>query len=119
MRAAILTEKRARHLRRAMTPPEVALWLRLRARRPGLPAFRRQHPFGPYILDFYCARLNLAVEIDGLIHGTGDARAHDARRDAWLRSQGVEILRYPAADVLADADEVASSIWTLVMSRTR
>ncbi len=102
-----------------MTPPEAALWVRLRGRRPSLPAFRRQHPFGPYVLDFYCARLGLAVEIDVLIHGTCDAPAHDARRDAWLRSQGLEILRYPAADVLSDADEVAGSIWTLVMSRTR
>ncbi|MGO4410549.1 MULTISPECIES: endonuclease domain-containing protein [unclassified Brevundimonas] len=91
----------------------------MRARRSGLPAFRRQHPFGPYILDFYCARLGLAVEIDGLIHGMGNAPAHDTRRDAWLRSQGVEILRYPAADVLAEADEVAGSIWTLVLSRIR
>ena len=102
-----------------MTPPEAALWMRLRPRRDGLPSFRRQHPIGPYIVDFYCARLRLAVEVDGLIHGTGQTPAHDDRRDAWLRSQGIEVIRYAAADVLRDADAVAHSIWTLVLSRCR
>jgi very-short-patch-repair endonuclease len=102
-----------------MTPPEAALWTRLRSRREGLPNFRRQHPISPYILDFYCARFRLAVEVDGLIHGTGQTPAHDDRRDAWLRSQGIEFIRYSAADVLKDADAVAHSIWTLVLSRTR
>ncbi|MFK0298417.1 endonuclease domain-containing protein [Brevundimonas sp. NPDC090276] len=119
MRAPLLTEKRARSLRRAMTPPETALWTRLRARREGLPSFRRQHPIGPYILDFYCARLHLAIEVDGLIHGTGQTPVHDDRRDAWLRSQGIEVIRFTAADVLKDADAVAHSIWTLVLYRTR
>lgn len=102
-----------------MTPPEAALWTRLRQRREGLPSFRRQHPIGPYILDFYCTRLRLAVEVDGLIHGTGASPDHDARRDAWLASQGVEVIRYSAADVMKDADAVAHSIWTLVLSPVR
>ena len=102
-----------------MTPPEAALWTRLRSRREGLPSFRRQHPIGPYLLDFYCARPRLAVEVDGLIHGTGQTPAHDDRRDAWLRSQGIEVVRYAAADVLKDADAVAHSVWTLILSRCR
>ena len=102
-----------------MTPPEAALWTRLRQRREGLPSFRRQHPIGPYILDFYCARLRLVVEVDGLIHGTGSSPQHDARRDAWLASQDVEVIRYSAADVMKDADAVAHSIWTLVLSPVR
>ncbi len=68
MRAPVLTQKRARSLRRAMTPPEAAIWLRLRERMPGRLTFRRQHAIGPYILDFYCAALNLAVEVDGSTH---------------------------------------------------
>lgn len=119
MRAPVLTQKRARSLRRALTPPEAALWTRLRQRRDGLPAFRRQHPCSPFILDFYCPTLKLAIEVDGLIHATADAPERDARRDAWLRSQGIEIVRYPASDVLRDADEVAHSVWTLVASRRR
>ena len=100
-------------------PARSRLWTRLRQRRDGLPAFRRQHPCGPFILDFYCPTLKLAIEVDGLIHATADAPERDARRDAWLASQGVEIVRYPASDVLRDADEVAHSIWTLVASRRR
>ena len=117
MRGPVLSGKRARDLRRAMTPPEVVLWVRLRGRRPGLPAFRRQHPFGPYILDFYCAALGLAIKVDGMTHGEAEASAHDARRDAWLRGQGVEVRRLAAAEVLADPDATAEFIWNLVRSR--
>jgi len=60
--------------------------------------FRRQHPIGPYILDFYCADAQLAVEIDRMSH---EGRAeHDARRDAWLARQNIRVLRIPAVDVL-------------------
>ena len=73
------TLERARRLRREMTPPEVRFWLRFRRRHDGFPAFRRQHPLGPFILDFYCAEARLAVEIDGLSHNMGDPD-RDARR---------------------------------------
>lgn len=102
-----------------MTPPEAAIWLRLRKRLPGRPTFRRQHPIGPYILDFFCASLRLAIEIDGQIHGTGDNPDHDLRRTAWLNAQGIDVLRIPALDVLRDADAVADRIWQIVRSRQR
>ncbi len=58
---------------------------------------------GPYILDFYCARAKLAVEVDGTdAHAQPGRAAHDARRDAWLNEQGVRVLRFAAADVLND-----------------
>ncbi|KPF82249.1 hypothetical protein IP78_04225 [Brevundimonas sp. AAP58] len=117
MRAPVLTQKRARSLRRAMTPPEAALWLRLRARKPGRSTFRRQHAVGPYILDFYCAALRLAVEIDGSTHLSEDAAAHDARRTAWLNAQGIEVIRIPAVDVLRDADTAAEYIWQVAAAR--
>jgi very-short-patch-repair endonuclease len=63
-----LTLKRARQLRRAMTLPEVLLWQAIRPSVMRLGRFRRQHPFGPYILDFFSPSLNLAVEIDGSGH---------------------------------------------------
>jgi very-short-patch-repair endonuclease len=53
---------KARHLRRALSSPEARLWTRLRERAPGKPVFRRQHPIGPYVLEFYCARARLAIE---------------------------------------------------------
>jgi very-short-patch-repair endonuclease len=59
MRAPPRTIAIARKLRRSLSPPEARLWSRLRARAPGTPVFRRQHPIGPYVLDFYCAKAAL------------------------------------------------------------
>lgn len=116
MRAPSQTLQRAKALRRKLTPPEAALWLRLRKRQPGLPAFRRQHPLGSYILDFYCAQARLAVEVDGFIHCTADHPQRDERRDSWLASQGITVLRIPASDVAQDADEVAHIVWTTAVN---
>ena len=84
-----------------MSLPEVLLWTELRKRPSGL-KFRRQHPAGPYVLDFFCAARRLAVEVDGEAHGRGDRPTRDAVRDAWLREQGVRVLRIAARDVLSD-----------------
>ena len=111
MRSAKITHERAKSLRRALTPPEVALWVRLKQRRPGLPVFRRQHPFGPYILDFYCAKAKLAVEADGQSHLMGDRPARDVRREAFLTQAGVRVIRYQASEVMADPNGVANGIF--------
>ena len=80
------------------------MWQALR--RKGLTGlrFRRQHPIGPYILDFYCDELRLAVEIDGQSHDHPDQIVHDQRRTGWLNRQGVQVIRLAARDVLADMD---------------
>jgi len=93
-----------------MSLPEVLLWARLRHRQPDIPRCRRQHPVGPYVLDFYFAEARLGVEVDGYAHGTGDRPQRDARRDGWLRTQGVKVMRYAASDVLEDPDGIAASI---------
>ncbi len=116
MRSPVLTLKRARRLRREMTLPEAMLWQRLRRRSEG-PTFRRQHPVGAYILDFYCSAARLAVEIDGAGHDTADQARHDARRDAWLASQGIEVMRIAAGDFLRDPDELALGVWTVAAER--
>ena len=90
-----------------MTEPEVMLWSRLRRRLPEQPAFRRQHPVGPYILDFYCSAARLAVEIDGASHSEPAQQEHDRRRDAWLATQGIQVYRVQASSVFEDADEVS------------
>jgi very-short-patch-repair endonuclease len=96
-----LTFKRARSLRREMSLPERLLWRELRGGRVSKARFRRQHPIGPYILDFYCPTAFMAVEIDGIAAHEGPERArHDVRRDAWLKEQGIRVLRFAAADVL-------------------
>ena len=75
-----------------------------------MPTFRRQHPIGPYGLDFYCARARLAVEVDGRVHETGDRPQRDQRRDAFLEARGVTIVRIAAADVLTALDETADGV---------
>ncbi len=87
-----------------MTAPEVWLWVRLRVRRPGRPRFRRQHPIGPYVADFYCAAARLVIEIDGMGHGDAAQMVHDAQRDAYMEARGYRVLRYSAAEVMQDID---------------
>ncbi|WP_174298058.1 endonuclease domain-containing protein [Sphingomonas bacterium] len=106
----------ARQLRRSMTPPEPALWFALRRNDADL-RFRRQHPAGDYVLDFFCAPARLAIEVDGEVHGRGDRPARDAARDAWLQVRGVEVLRYPARDVLMELDLVVRQIVSTAVER--
>jgi very-short-patch-repair endonuclease len=96
-----VTIKRARKLRVSMSKPELMLWHALRRQQTGY-RFRRQHPAGPYVLDFYCDAAKLCIEVDGEQHGF--TTGHDAARDAWLRRQGVRTLRIRARDVLTDLD---------------
>src|SRR5438105_3967585 len=102
MRAPDKTVNRARKLRREMSLPEIVLWQALRKKGLARLRFRRQHPIGPYILDFYCPAARLAVEVDGLAHDTAAQARHDERRRAWLAQHGVAVLRIRAGDVLKD-----------------
>ena len=97
--------KRARALRRKMSLPEVLLWQHLRQGPDGL-KFRRQHPAGPYVLDFYCEEARLCVEVDGAAHDFGDNPTNDEHRDAWLLEAGIRTLRVAARDVLNNLDGV-------------
>jgi very-short-patch-repair endonuclease len=99
--------KNARRLRRELSLPEKLLWVRLRGADV---RFRRQHPIGPYVLDFYCPKVKLAIEVDGFAHDTGDRPQRDEARTEWLRSQGIEVVRIPAKEALADPDEVADAL---------
>lgn len=95
-------------LRRPLSPPEAVLWSHLRDRRLAGFKFRRQHPLGVYIADFYCAEVRLVVEIDGASHA---ARVeHDRHRDAWMREQGLHVLRVSASAVAKDCDGVLKTI---------
>ena len=110
MRAPPNTVANARRLRRNLSPPEALLWSRLRARVPEMPIFRRQHPIGPYVLDFYCAKARLAIEIDGMSHDVADRPQRDLRRDAWLKAEGVTVMRIAAGDVMRCIDEIVDGI---------
>jgi len=110
MEAPRETVRLARHLRRELSPPEARLWIALRGRNLGGLKFRRQHPIGPYVLDFYCDRARLAVEVDGYAHATADRPARDARRDTWLATKGIRTLRVDARDVRDEFDGVVGLI---------
>ena len=108
---------RARTMRRALTPPEARLWVCLRRRGLGELKFRRQHPVGPYVLDFYCAEATLAVEVDG--QGHLENGGHDARRDRWLAGQGIAVLRIAAEEVRVNLDAVLTFIRETAEARIR
>ena len=99
--------KNARRLRRELSLPEKLLWVRLRGAEV---RFRRQHPIGTYVLDFYCPAVMLAIEVDGLAHDFGNRPQRDDVRTEWLQSQGIQVLRIAAKDVVADPDEVADAL---------
>ncbi|NJC42714.1 very-short-patch-repair endonuclease [Brevundimonas alba] len=110
MEAPKLTIARARELRRRPSLPEALLWARLRGQRLAGLRFRRQHPVGPYILDFYCVAVRLAVEVDGRVHDDPDRQAHDERRTNWLNGQGIQVLRIAAMSVFQNMDGVLEGI---------
>jgi very-short-patch-repair endonuclease len=62
------------------------------------------------VLDFYCAKAHLAIEIDGISHNMGNRPQHDERRDAWLKKHGVAVMRIPAAELAYGVDEAADAI---------
>ncbi len=106
---------RARALRRDMTLPEGLLWRELRKRQSAL-KFRRQHPIGRCVVDFYCPSAKLVIEIDGMSHDMGDHPERDRERDLWLKGQGLRVVRYAASD---DAKELESVVTAIVFACRR
>lgn len=102
--------ERAKAFRKALTAPEARLWLYLKARKLRGLRFRKQHPIGPYILDFFCAEAALAVEVDGSSHDHPERAEHDRRRTVWLRGRGIRVVRVAARDVLGELEGVLGFI---------
>lgn len=103
--------KAAKRLRREATPAERALWRRLKQRQLDHLKFRRQHPLGPYVLDFYCPELKLCVELNGGQHGFDGQRAHDSARTAYLEGKGVRVVRFWNHEALKDPVNVVDRIF--------
>jgi type I restriction-modification system DNA methylase subunit len=104
--------ERARELRKKQTPAEQVLWEMLRDRQLVGLKFRRQHQVGNYILDFYCHEAKLAVELDGAVHE--QRRAKDLKRDAYLKSQGIQVLRIPNETLLHNTGSTLEQISALL-----
>ena len=98
-----------RNLRTGATAPEKVLWGLLRGRGLGGRKFRRQHSVGRYVLDFYCPAERLAIELDGGVHDDPARATYDAEREAYLRAQGIRVVRLPNA-ALVEAP-VAVAAW--------
>ena len=107
MSAPPLSRDRARRLRREETDAERRLWIHLRRHQLGA-QFRRQHPIGPYIVDFCCVERMLIVELDGGQHE--DQRAQDAARTQWLGEQGFHVLRFSDREALMETEAVLTEI---------
>jgi very-short-patch-repair endonuclease len=103
----------SRRLRRELTDAERKLWSLLRNNRLGV-KFRRQVPYDLYILDFYCVKAKLVIEVDGAQHYTPEGKRRDKMRDADLRRDGLEVLRFSNADVLTNCDGVEQEIFEKV-----
>ncbi|KMN18078.1 endonuclease domain-containing protein [Pseudomonas weihenstephanensis] len=107
----------ARRLRGNQTDCELRLWQQLRARQLLDVKFRRQHPCPPYVLDFYCVQLQLAIELDGSQHLLPEALTYDLRRSRYLQSLGITVLRFDNLQVIDEMEGVLHVIFLEVQRR--
>ena len=109
--------KFARKLRREIPDAEQVMWAILRNRRFCGYKFRRQHPVKPYVLDFYCHQVKLAIELDGGQHTEDAARCYDGRRTTFLEKQGIKVLRFWNHEVLEDIEAVLEATHNSLTAR--
>src|SRR4051794_3312647 len=113
-----LSEKATRRrLRRQMPKAEVILWSRLRAKQILGQRFRRQYSVGPYVVDFYCPDLKLAIEIDGESHYREGAAESDQQRQAMIESFGICFRRFTNLDIYENLDGVLEVIARAIQER--
>ena len=105
-----LTRDRARELRRESTDAGRMLWARLRNAQLMGAKFRRQHPVGPYLADFFCLRAKLVIELDGGGHDEEEQRRSDAKRSSYLETRGYQVLRFGNNEVTQNIDGVLENI---------
>jgi cyclase len=100
---------RAKELRNNLTHPEMVLWGYLKTKPLGY-KFRRQHPLGIYIADFFCYKRSLIIEVDGSIHNKEDIKRADMERQKSIESLGITVLRFTNDDVMKHFSEVVKKI---------
>ena len=110
-------KERSRILRNNMTPAERALWQRIRRKQIHGVQFYRQKPIGPYVVDFYCAKAQLVVEVDGGQHWEPGHAAQDRQRDAEMAQLGLAVLRYSNREIMSQLDLVVEHIHSVVGER--
>ncbi len=105
-----------RNLRKQEIGAEKVLWSNLRNKQQKF-KFRRQHGIGKYIVDFYCPKLKLAIEIDGATHSTNKEIKKDLEREKFINKFGIIIKRYYNSDVYENLDAVMSNIYESCIKR--
>jgi very-short-patch-repair endonuclease len=108
---------RRRQLRSSMPEAEVILWSRLKGRQLLYCKFRRQYSVGSYVIDFFSVEIKLAIELDGDSHFQPGAREHDRKRDQFIESFGIRIVRVLNSDVYDNLDGVLEMIGREVRER--
>ena len=98
---------RRKELRKSSTPQEYKLWMFLKGKNLGV-KFRRQHGIGPYIVDFYCKKKNLVIELDGSQHL--DEKEYDTERDNYMQALDIKVLRFWNNEVDMDIIRVLKKI---------
>jgi very-short-patch-repair endonuclease len=99
-----------RQLRSHATTAEATLWRLLRNDGAGGYKFRRQHGIGPYVLDFYCPMLRLAIELDGSVHNEAWRTDYDMARDEFLRGQGISVMHFTNEVVWQNSEGIVEAI---------
>jgi very-short-patch-repair endonuclease len=102
----------SQHLRKNMTDAEKMLWLKLRRKQLKGQQFYRQKIIGKYIVEFYCPKANLVIELDGGQHYSEIGKARDRTRDNVLTGIGIRVLRFSDRDVFENVDGVIEKIWS-------
>ncbi len=100
----------AKNLRENVTKAEESLWIELRNNQLEGYKFRRQHPLSIYIVDFYCHKLKLVIEVDGVYHQTEEQKKLDAERTSAIAFQGLKVLRFTNEDVISNVSIVLNKI---------
>ncbi|MGB2867056.1 MAG: endonuclease domain-containing protein [Bacteroidota bacterium] len=109
-----MTEAR-KLLRRGMPKAEKILWSRIRKRQILGDKFRRQYSVGPFVIDFYCPALKLAIEIDGENHFTKEMMQYDKERQEYIEAFGIEFLRFTNQEIFEELEGVISRITERVL----
>lgn len=111
------TKEFRQKLRRESTAAERILWRQLRGKQILGLKFRQQHGYGAYVLDFFCPTIRLCIEVDGEVHNSSEAQAHDNERTGFLEQQNIKVIRFKNEEIENDVKNVVYRIKEFIINR--
>ncbi len=105
--------ERRRQLRNNPSPPEIMLWGKIKNRQLGY-KFIRQYSVDGYVIDFFCPKLHIAIEVDGKYHQLESRKKYDIYRDKWLLAFNIKTIRIPAVEIMNNVEKVITSLIPLL-----